>query len=481
MNMSGKSKFKIPRSLLEPSAAFAVEGAAARGGRAGVACSGGADSVCALMWAASVFRGREKNLFVLHFNHRERRAADSDAEFVGGLARSLGAEFVLGAAEGEPERISEDALRKMRLAFFASKSAELGLSAIVQGHNSGDVAETLVMRLMRGSGSEGMSAPRPLSHFRGALFARPLLRMSKAEIKKILSDSEAEWREDETNSSPDFLRNRLRAEIIPAIDALCPGEFAGSALRSRALFQEDSDFAEKVFGREIAAANPRLELSNSGNPPRKLLIPREFASDPAFVRRAAAKLLSLNSLAGKTRSGCADSFVWAAVSKGFARACVGGGLEMFFDGSSVRLEKPEPVSDWEIPLKSGRNALPGGRVLRVEKVSLTKARFESITNGENDDARRAYIDLSATGGLADGALIARSRRDGDRYPPLGSRSPKKLKEIFNAKKIPVWERKPAFVVCNLGGDILWSPGLPPSELFKAAGSRSVIELTFENI
>lgn len=481
MNMSGKSNFKIPRALLEPSAALAVEGAAARGGRVGVACSGGADSVCALMWAASVFRGRGKNLFVLHFNHRERVAADSDAAFVGGLARSLGAEFVLGAAESAPERISEDILRKMRLAFFASKFAELGLSAIVQGHNSGDVAETLVMRLMRGSGSEGMSAPRPLSHFRGALFARPLLRMSKAEIKKILSDAKAEWREDETNSSPDFLRNRLRAEIIPAIDALCPGEFAGSALRSRALFQEDSDFAERVFGREIAAANPRLELSNSGNPPRKLLIPREFASDPAFVRRAAAKLLSLNSLAGKARSGCADSFVWAAVSKGFARVCVGGGLEMFFDGSSVRLEKPEPVSDWEIPLKSGRNALPGGRVLRVEKVSLTKARFESITSGENDDARRAYIDLSATGGLADGALIARSRRDGDRYPPLGSRSPKKLKEIFNSKKIPVWERKPAFVVCNLGGDILWSPGLPPSELFKAAGSRSVIELTCENI
>ena len=231
MNMSGKSNFKIPRALLEPSAALAVEGAAARGGRVGVACSGGAASVCALMWAASVFRGREKNLFVLHFNHRERGAADSDAAFVGGLARSLGAEFVLGAAESAPERISEDILRKMRLAFFASKSAELGLSAIVQGHNSGDVAETLVMRLMRGSGSEGMSAPRPLSHFRGALFARPLLRMSKAEIKKILSDAKAEWREDETNSSPDFLRNRLRAEIIPAIDALCPGEFAGSALR----------------------------------------------------------------------------------------------------------------------------------------------------------------------------------------------------------------------------------------------------------
>ena len=75
---------------------------------------------------------------------------------------------------------------------------------------------------------------------------------------------------------------------------------------------------------------------------------------------------------------------------------------------------------------------------------------------------------------------ARRERAGDRYPPLGSRSPKKLKDIFNAKKIPVWKRKWAFVVCNLRGDILWSPGLPPSELFKAAGSRSVIELTCEN-
>lgn len=480
MKKSGDFKFNMPRALLEPSAARAVEEAAARGGKVGVACSGGADSVCALMWAASVFRGRRESLFVMHFDHRERAASGSDAGFVGSLARSLGAEFVLGVAEREPERITEDALRRMRLAFFASKSAELGLSAIVQGHNSGDVAETLVMRLMRGSGSAGMSAPRPLSHFRGALFARPLLRMSKAEIKGILAAAKVEWREDETNSSPDFLRNRLRAEIVPAVDALCPGGFAGRALRSRALFQEDSDFAEKIFGREIAAANPDLGLPAAGNPPRALLIPREFAADPAFVRRAAAKLLSLNSLAGRARSGCADSFVAAAVSEGFARVHVGSGLEMFFDGSSVRLEESGAAPDWEIPLKPGRNALPGGRILRVEKVSLTKSRFESITGGENDDSARAYIDLSATGGLVEGALAARSRRAGDRYPPLGSRSPKKLKDIFNAKKIPVWKRKRAFVVCNLRGDILWSPGLPPSDLFKAAGSRSVIELTCEN-
>ena len=131
-------------------------------------------------------------------------------------------------------------------------------------------------------------------------------------------------------------------------------------------------------------------------------------------------------------------------------------------------------------LKSGKNRLPNGGMLRVEKISLTRARFESIKNGENDDNVRAYIDLSATGGLVDGALVARTRRPGDCYAPLGSRSPKKLKDMFNAKKIPIWKRKAAFVVCNAGDNILWSPGLPPSELFKVENSRSVIELTFEN-
>ena len=153
---------------------------------------------------------------------------------------------------------------------------------------------------------------------------------------------------------------------------------------------------------------------------------------------------------------------------------------MYFDGKSVRLEPKADAREWEVVLKSGKNRLPDGRVLRVEKISLTQARFESIKNGDNDDSRRAYIDLAATGGLCGGALIARTRRDGDEYPPLGARSPKRLKEIFNAKKVPVWKRAAAVVVCNLKGEILWSPALPPSELYKVGKSRSVIELTCEN-
>ena len=84
--MQKNIRFKIPKNALEKSAAKEVCRIAESGGKIGVACSGGADSVCALMWVAGVFSKNKKNVYVLHFNHRERAAADSDAEFVGAVA-----------------------------------------------------------------------------------------------------------------------------------------------------------------------------------------------------------------------------------------------------------------------------------------------------------------------------------------------------------------------------------------------------------
>ena len=134
---------------------------------------------------------------------------------------------------------------------------------------------------------------------------------------------------------PDFLRNRLRAEIIPAIDSLCAGGFSSAALRSRAQFQEDSDFIEKVFEKALAEANPNLEVSPSHLPPKVLRLPAALARESAILRRAATKLLALNSLASEVRAGCVDAFVSDAAESGFARASVGMGLESFFLRASL--------------------------------------------------------------------------------------------------------------------------------------------------
>ena len=104
MKMGGKFGIKIGAGRLEASALAEIESVLRGGGRIGVACSGGADSVCALMLVARIFGSAKNRICVLHFNHRERPAADSDAEFVGRLAGRLGAEFVCGSADCPPRR-----------------------------------------------------------------------------------------------------------------------------------------------------------------------------------------------------------------------------------------------------------------------------------------------------------------------------------------------------------------------------------------
>ena len=101
-----------------------------------------------------------------------------------------------------------------------------------------------------------------------------------------------------------------------------------------------------------------------------------------------------------------------------------------------------------------------------------------MKSGDNDDSKCAYIDISAVGNLADGSLFARNKRDGDSYIPLGSKSEKRLKDIFIAKKIPSAKRNSIPLVCNKRGRILWGVGLPPCDDFKLSNSAVAIELTY---
>ena len=213
--------------------------------RVGIACSGGADSVFLLLCTAQILGKNKKNLRVLHFNHKARGNAEKDEAFVRGLAEKLGIEFVAGRPEKGPEKMSEDVFRKMRMEFFERCSREMHLDCIAQGHHADDVAETTLMRLMRGSGLDGMCAPRAVSAHPCATFVRPLLELKKAAITAMLEKLGMGWREDETNAQTHFLRNRVRNVIIPEIEKACAGSFSNSAGRTRALLQEDSDALRK--------------------------------------------------------------------------------------------------------------------------------------------------------------------------------------------------------------------------------------------
>ena len=113
----------------------------------------------------------------------------------------------------------------------------------------------------------------------------------------------------------------------------------------------------------------------------------------------------------------------------------------------------------------------------VKKITLSDDKKSQILAGDNDDSRTVYLDVSCFGDIKRDTLTVRTRRDGDAYTPLGGTSPKKLKELFSAKKLPLSQRKSAIVVCNCRGEILWTPSVAPADKYKITNSRVAIELT----
>lgn len=255
-----------------------------KGGKASrwaLAFSGGADSLALLLvfWAEGPGRwGR--NFVVLHFNHRLRGgAADADEKFCRQVCRALGVDFVAGRwkrgrATGR-RIVSEAEARSARHEFFARQMTKRKMRLLWLAHQQDDIAETMLMRLSRGSGTGGMAAPRPVQAMADCrLHLRPMLTLKKAGIVAALRAAGATWCEDGTNAGDDYFRNRVRGTVVPAwIKASGRDALAGAAL-SRARLEED-DVALDTWLAELAPVR------------RKCLVLSRIAGKPrAIVRRA---------------------------------------------------------------------------------------------------------------------------------------------------------------------------------------------------
>jgi len=192
-----------------------------------VAFSGGADSVALLLLLWAHFPQKRGDLIVLHYNHRLRGAeADADEAFCRELCERLGVELAVGRRPAELELRSEAAAREARFSFFAEEMERVGARLLWFGHQQNDVAETLLMRLVRGSGTGGLAAPRPVQTIaatneghRERVHLRPLLTLSRAQIEVALRECGIPWHEDATNACGEFFRNRVRCDVLPALIA----------------------------------------------------------------------------------------------------------------------------------------------------------------------------------------------------------------------------------------------------------------------
>lgn len=240
-----------------------------------VAFSGGADSLALLLilWAEGPGRwGRD--FVAMHFNHRLRgKAADADEKFCREVCAALGVTFVAGRWAGSRQKASEAQAREARFGFLEREMRRRRIRLLWLAHQCDDIAESMLMRLARGSAAAGLAAPRPVQEMRpGMLRLRPLLSLQKATITAALKSAGAVWCEDATNAGEDFFRNRVRRRVLPAwAKAAGRDALAGAAL-SRELLEED-DAALQSWVDELRPVDRygRLAVVRLAGKPRAVL------------------------------------------------------------------------------------------------------------------------------------------------------------------------------------------------------------------
>ena len=212
------------------------------GERVVVAVSGGPDSLALLSVLREIVPAFPLHLTVAHFDHGWRAESQADRDFVASTAATWGYDFrTARAAEDIPH--TENAARAARYAFLRRTAADTGSTVIVLGHTQDDQVETLLLHLLRGSGSKGLGAMRR----RDGDLARPLLDISRHDIEAYLAQLHLTPVRDPTNDDPRFTRNRLRQQLMPAIDAFDPAA-RGLLARTADILGEEDRFMDAQLG-----------------------------------------------------------------------------------------------------------------------------------------------------------------------------------------------------------------------------------------
>lgn len=200
------------------------------------AVSGGCDSVALLRALAAIRSGGEGRLLAAHLNHQLRTEADEDERFVVELCRRLGIECEVGRisvrdeAEKQGDGI-EAAARHARYRFLQAAAERFGARFVVTAHTADDQAETILHRIVRGTGVRGlagMSRVRRLGH---ASLVRPMLNIRRDELTAYLDDIAQPFRDDKSNADRRFTRNRIRHDVLPLLREQFNTEVVDALLR----------------------------------------------------------------------------------------------------------------------------------------------------------------------------------------------------------------------------------------------------------
>lgn len=436
--------------VVEQAARFiAREGLIPPGARIVAAHSGGADSTALLH---ILYRLRDRFGFALetlHVHHGLRgAAADTDAAFCAETARALGLPH--RCVRIDPARIPpgnrEEYFRDARQGAYR-QAAPAETDRVALGHTREDQAETFLLRLLRGAGSQGLGAMAP----RRARLIRPLLDLPRQALRDYLSGAGIPWREDETNRDRTFTRNRIRHEIWPAVEGGFPHAARRIAETCRLLREESAALRQLAEERALAL----MSGAGGGNSFRT----EELAALPPGIRTAVTREIVRLARGNLRRLQRAHFLSIAAFARpGRSRGALHlPGLALHRDGDRVRFGPPPPETE------------PFAYVLPCPGQVFIPATGETFSCAWDPGQAPDAVPLP----LAEGEshLLVRSFRPGDAIAlPCGT---KKVKKLFQEARLPLPERARTALVCNSAGDVLWIPRLKRSLCYNIPGIRTI--------
>lgn len=460
-----------------------------------VAVSGGADSLALLYGLHALHSQLNCQLHVAHLNHCLRPDADADADFVQQHAALLRLPCTLQSTD-VPRLVKqwklsvEAAARSARYKFFEEVCKQIGATKVALGHHQDDTAETVLMNLIRGSGSTGLKGITPVRDLR---FIRPLAGFTRQQIDTFLASKGLAPRQDSTNTDTRYLRNRIRHALIPRLESDYNPNIKAGLSRTADVLGAESEYLDTVAWEAFETCRVRdPDRVKALTTLESVVLDRErFQQFHIAVQRRVLRLSFFEMLGSMDDLYFAHCEAILNVIEGNtpnATLALPNGLRfrrvyqsLIFE-VNINPRSPFPIESFAYPL-----VVPGKTFIAALNTEIT-AELGDIRSGETfklpDGRYEALFDYEKVRGvsvdppLETSSLIVRNRRQGDRFQPYGMRGTKKIKDFLIDAKVPRDERERIpMLVC--GDQVLWIVGYTTSDPFKIhPGTRQYLHLRY---
>jgi tRNA(Ile)-lysidine synthase len=437
-----------------------------------VALSGGPDSVCLLHVLKNLKEELRLDLSVLYVDHGLRpEEVVGEKKFCENLCAKFSIPFLVKSIDvisyaKENKLNKQEAARELRYRVFDDTAREINAHRIALGHTADDQAETLIMRLLRGSGHAGLSGIPPV---RGK-FIRPLIRVQRKEIKQYLEEERIDFIVDSSNLKKDYLRNTIRLSLMPLIKEMNPN-IIDTLSRTAAIFREEERYFEILVAKTLMKLISRKTDSNI----ELFLSPLE-AMEKIILRRTLRRAIDeTNGLRGINFVHIEDIIELIKKGKAGDRLYLPHGIRAIKAYSTLILTSEPPVK-----LDIYTLEVSGEAVLKEAGI-LIKASIQGSQDLEIKDLRPSDVFAAFDADRLIFPLIIRPRKEGDFFYPHGFGKKKKIQDFFVDEKVPREERDAIPLIIS-GEDIVWVVGYRGDERFRVTGgTKKVLKLEIKKL